>query len=361
MLRSLLLGIVTVSAVASCKGKEGGPAVQAGVTAGKVMELSGTVTAKRGTESRTLAAGNEVSGDDVIETSANSSVSIVLAHNNATWSLGPNKREKVADSMAWSLAKVDKPALAGVESTSAAGRHAEKAGANTGATATDGKRAEEPAATTAAPAAAVDTAAAAPPAQAPSVQPAPGATPPPKPAARPAVAAPMEDKATTRAMDEPPSAGGGKRGGATLGLSGTGEGGGGRGDGIGLGGKLEKGTASANKVAAPGSPPAPIVANDVPPPPPPPPPSDPIAKGGGAVAQPEIQVLATRERAKLTACLDTSTTTLSVVLSVEKGKAKFEVPGGTPAAIASCLAKVAATMKPSANLTAKLTVKLAKQ
>jgi hypothetical protein len=352
MLRSFLLGILAVSAVASCKGKEGGPAVQAGVMAGKVTELTGTVTAKRGTESRTLAAGNEVSGDDVIETGPDSSVSIVLAHNNATWSLGANKHEKVADSMAWSLAKVDKPALGAAESTSAAGRHAEKAGASSNATATDGmqdKKADESAAA---------VATTAPPAQAPSAEPAPGSAPAAK-TVRPVVTAPREEAARARAMEDAPSAGGG---GGSLGLTGTGPGGGGRGDGIGLGGAPEKGTANAKKVPAPASVPSPIVAAESPPPPPPPPPpSDVVGGNGGVAAQPEIQVLATRERTKLAACLDASMTSLSVVLSVEKGKATFEVPGGTPAAVSSCLAKIAATMKPSADLTTKLTVKIAKQ
>src|SRR3954469_15995055 len=99
MLRTLLLGVLAASAVAACGG--GGskaPEVQPGVTAGKVVEATGAVTATRGTAKRTLQAGAAISGDDVIETGADGRVTIMLAHNNAIWDLGPNKHGKVADS-----------------------------------------------------------------------------------------------------------------------------------------------------------------------------------------------------------------------------------------------------------------------
>jgi hypothetical protein len=127
MLRSILVGLLAISAVHACKG--GGadaPAVQPGVTVGKVVEITGTVTATRGTQTRTLDASSTVSGDDVIQTSGDGRVTILLAHNNATWALGPNKQEHVAGSMAWKLAKADSPAAAVDETTTAAGRHAER-------------------------------------------------------------------------------------------------------------------------------------------------------------------------------------------------------------------------------------------
>ena len=130
MLRSILVGLLAASAVAACShGGDGPPAVEPGVAVGKVVELTGTVTATRGTQTRTLDASSTVSGDDVITTSADGRVAIVLAHNNARWDLGPNKHERVADSLAWGLARVDHPAdVVDVETTSA-GRHAERSAA----------------------------------------------------------------------------------------------------------------------------------------------------------------------------------------------------------------------------------------
>ena len=134
MLRTLLVGILAVTAAAACSGKGDAPAAQPGVSAGKVVELSGTVTATRGTVVRTLAAGGEISSDDVIDTAAESRVVILVAHNNARWDLGPNKHGKVAESLAWTAAKQDRPATAVIEESSTAGAHAEKTAATTGTT-----------------------------------------------------------------------------------------------------------------------------------------------------------------------------------------------------------------------------------
>jgi len=134
MLRTLLVGILAVTAAAACSSKGEAPAAQPGVAAGKVLELTGTVTATRGTQVRTLAAGGEISSDDVIDTAAESRVVILVAHNNARWDLGPNKHGKVGESLAWTAAKQDRPAAAVIEESSTAGAHAEKTAATTGTT-----------------------------------------------------------------------------------------------------------------------------------------------------------------------------------------------------------------------------------
>lgn len=307
MLRSLLIGVLSVTALAACKGKEGGPAVQAGVAAGKVVELSGTVTAKRGTESRPLASGTEVSGDDVIETGADSSVSIVLAHNNATWSLGPNKREKVADSLAWSLAKVDQPAGGSVESTSAAGRHAEKAGANSTATAAADEvrlQREEPAAAEPPPPPpppAPGTApVVAPPSRGAAASQPDNAAPPPaqSPAAAPRPAAPAEPAPKAAVSSSP-------QGGAR---------------------KLESGT-----------PPQPAMLTN---------------KKNAS----ELQRLALAESKQLRACLHAPIESVAVVIVVRNGNVSVEIPARTPSEVKACIEGVVAKLKPSAGLTDKLTL-----
>jgi len=126
MLRPLLFGVLAFSTASACKGSADAPAVKAGATAGKVVELAGTVSATRSDAKRPLAAGQEISGDDVIETSADSHVRILLAHNNAVWELGPNRKEAVGASLAWTLPKQDGPAATVNEATLAAGRHAER-------------------------------------------------------------------------------------------------------------------------------------------------------------------------------------------------------------------------------------------
>ncbi len=140
MLRTLLVGILAVTAAAACSSKGDAPALQPGVSAGKVLELTGTVTATRGTEVRTLAAGGEISSDDVIDTAAGSRVVILVAHNNARWDLGPNKHGKVGESLAWTAAKQDRPVTAVIEESSTAGAHAEKTAATTGTTTAEAPR-----------------------------------------------------------------------------------------------------------------------------------------------------------------------------------------------------------------------------
>lgn len=163
MLRSLLLGVLVFSTASACKGSGDAPAVQPGVSVGKVVELSGEVSATRGTAKRSLATGQEISGDDVIETGAQATVRILFAHNNATWDLGPNKKQLVSESLAWKAPKANTPAGEVNEATLAAGRHAERETITTGTTAA------EPAPTAAAT---------------PEASPAPGGGSPPDPRPR---------------------------------------------------------------------------------------------------------------------------------------------------------------------------------
>jgi hypothetical protein len=221
MFRSLLTALVLGAATVACgSGGASGPTVVAGAPAGDVTEVSGTVTATRDGKARALAVGDTVSGDDVIETSADGRVAIRLHHNLVPWALGPGKKEQVAMSLAWKAPRATE-AAAGLtgERSGAAGRHAEREAADTAATADmaaappamiEAAKADEPVA-----AAAIKERAAAP---APGAAPAP---PPPPPA---------DDKGALLGDKAGDSFGAGG-----LGLSGTGQGGGGTGEGIGLG------------------------------------------------------------------------------------------------------------------------------
>lgn len=145
MVRSILLGLLVLSSASACKGSGAdAPVVEPGATVGKVIEITGKVTATRGTATRDLDASSTVSGDDVITTTGDGRVTILLAHNNAKWALGPNKHEQVAQSMAWQLAKADAPATPVDETTTAAGRHAERTAATGEAAATAPRTAVAP-------------------------------------------------------------------------------------------------------------------------------------------------------------------------------------------------------------------------
>jgi len=239
MLRAVLLGVLLLS-VTGCKSHDETSKSQPGVAAGKVIEASGTVTVHHGDAARPLAKGETVEGDDVVETGADGSVVIELAHNNATWELGPNKKTRVRESLAWNEAKKDRSAKAVEQDSAAAGRHAERNAADTTASAgAPASAAPEPeaAADTAPPAAetvradkdvrpepkkaerkrdesAKKTAPPPPPPAPPTMQPQ-AAPPPPAPPAKDASAAPKvaspAPKISTRSL--PPAAPGG--GGAT--------------------------------------------------------------------------------------------------------------------------------------------------
>ena len=189
MLRAVLVCLACACACACACGSGDGstsPGVASGVAAdaGKVRELTGKVTAGRGSEVRTLTVGAPIRADDVIDTGTDGSVVIELVHNNALWSLEPGIKARVDQSPAWTLAKQDaaKPID---HATSAAGRHADRQAADTQVTAVEqAKEREAPsgAPSTTAPSADKKTPAKDPPrieTKRPTV--APKIAPPPKP------------------------------------------------------------------------------------------------------------------------------------------------------------------------------------
>ncbi len=188
----LVLALALIAPACSKSSEEVTPAPVPVATAkaGTVVELTGKVTATRAGATRDLALGGEVSSDDVVTTTADASVTIELAHNNARWSLGAGRSGAVKESVAWGLPKAEHLATAVAGDTSAAGRHDEHS--------------------------AIDTAAST--VVTPKTAPAHTTTPTTKPPPPPA----------TGGLDGAPGGGG-------LGLVGTGQGGGGKGEGIGLG------------------------------------------------------------------------------------------------------------------------------
>ncbi len=197
MLRALFVGVLAVSAVAGCgKKSDDAPKVAVGTAAGKVIELSGKVSATRDGKTRDLAQGGEVFGDDQIETAADGAVTIELFHNGAHWSVIANKKARVDASLAWSL---DKQAASKTveQSSAAAGRNAERSAADTAATAATEESAP-------APKASADTGGGGPGGPAPGA-PAPAATtaaPPPPPAAEPAQQRDDEADKSDKKLDE---------------------------------------------------------------------------------------------------------------------------------------------------------------
>ncbi len=321
MLRSILLGLLVISGASACKSGEGdAPVVEPGKAVGKVLEITGKVTATRGTVTRDLDASSTVSGDDVITTAGDGRITILLAHNNAKWDLGPNKHEQVSTSMAWRLAKVDAPAGKVDETTTAAGRHAERAAAN-----------GESAAAPAAPAAATETG------RATATDPAPGpralAQPPvadePAPPPPPPPPPPKPKKAFTGAPGGP---GGGSTGptdasrkgardskesvGQTTANASLGEG-----DGV----PNRRGPMQIESAKAPDT-----GEKDV------------QDKGGGSSP---LQAAVQKERSALHACVVASgKDRLAITVHFAKGKATIELADGSPADKA-CVAKVAARIK----------------
>jgi hypothetical protein len=153
MLRTVLLGVLTVTSVVGCKSEGGTSAkTQPGVAAGKVVEVKGTVTVKHGDASRPLASGESVEGDDVVTTGADGNVVIELSHNLVRWELGPNKSQKVRDSIAFKAEKNTGPTANVDQDTAAAGRPAERSAVGTTATEVEEPAKAEEAAPAAAPA-----------------------------------------------------------------------------------------------------------------------------------------------------------------------------------------------------------------
>lgn len=207
--------MLSVTAMAGCKkSAETSAKAEPGVAAGKVIEVKGAVTLKHGDATRPLAAGESVEGDDTVITGADGNVVIELAHNAARWELGPNKQQRVRESIAWKAAKSTGPVQHVEQDTAAAGRPAERNAAGTVATAD----VEEAAPAPAAEAAPMPQAAMAPP------EPAREEAKAPRPARRrAAAAAPQEEAAPAEAaMESAPApvadvaVGGGTRGGARV-------------------------------------------------------------------------------------------------------------------------------------------------
>jgi hypothetical protein len=124
---------LAILVVVACGG-DAKPEAPPSAEAGKVVELTGKVTATREAATRTLSLGNGVRADDVITTAPESSIVIELAHNNARWSLESGITSRVDASVAWTLPKQD-AAQAVEHATSSAGRHADRQAANTAITA----------------------------------------------------------------------------------------------------------------------------------------------------------------------------------------------------------------------------------
>jgi hypothetical protein len=136
----VLVAALGLSAACESGSSDGGNAPELSAPAGKVVDIEGTVRARpEQGEARALALGDEVRGSDIIETGPEGSVRIELYHNNAQWSLGPDKQRQVSESEAWRLpAQPRQPLLTRTDDTdptAAAGRQAERHAADTLATA----------------------------------------------------------------------------------------------------------------------------------------------------------------------------------------------------------------------------------
>src|SRR5262245_6935781 len=119
-------------------GSDGGGPPAEDVTAGKVVEIAGAVIAERAGQQRPLALGDPVAGADVVVTAADASVTILLDHNGARWTLEGGQRRQVSQSAAWRAPRggsAEALAQSSDEHTAAAGRHAEREAASTRATA----------------------------------------------------------------------------------------------------------------------------------------------------------------------------------------------------------------------------------
>lgn len=131
MLRVLVVGLLAAVAVAGCGKDSAAPQVAPNAPAGRVVDVSGKVGATRGGVARRLAIGTDVYADDVIETPSDGAVVIELFHNNARWAVDGSLKSRVDESAAWGLAKQDTPTKLVEHATSAAGRNAERLGADT--------------------------------------------------------------------------------------------------------------------------------------------------------------------------------------------------------------------------------------
>ena len=133
--RSLVLLGAMALAGGGCGDKGGEAASQ---PAGKVVEVTGAVKAARqGAEQRALADGDSVYRDDTVTTGPDGSVTILLAHNQARWSLASGRSRRVNGSAAWRAEAGGESAFDDEQTlpTSSAGRHSEPQAGDTRATA----------------------------------------------------------------------------------------------------------------------------------------------------------------------------------------------------------------------------------
>jgi hypothetical protein len=136
-----LLAIALMAGACGGSDSGGGPPAE-DVAAGRVVEVSGAVSAERpgaggAVERRSLKLHDEVAGMDTIVTAADASVTIRLDHNGARWTLDGGQKKQLSTSAAWRAPKQGSAeALAGErdDHTAAAGRHAEREAAETRAT-----------------------------------------------------------------------------------------------------------------------------------------------------------------------------------------------------------------------------------
>ena len=176
---SWVSGLVLLALVGAC-GKGDGPVKPKGhEVAGEVVAVEGTALARWFTTTdaneRDLEVGGVVFADDTIVTTAGSSITIRITHNQVLWTLGGDKRVALAESASWNASKASGEALLAsgpTDETAVAGRHAERSAAGTSATASRAElaaHADEPTSATAMPPTAPPP-------------PAPTETPPPPPA-----------------------------------------------------------------------------------------------------------------------------------------------------------------------------------
>jgi hypothetical protein len=304
MLRAVLVGLLAVSATSSCSDRGDTPKVVPGATAGRVLEASGGVVATRDGASRALAVGAEVFADDVIDT-ASGAVLILLHHNHARWAVESGQRTRVDESLAWKLARQERPAQAVDHASSAAGREGERAAADTRATSDQAE-----------PASAAGAAA---PESAPAAPPTPITPPPPPPP-------PIEPRAAEERM----------RGGGPAGAIAAPKSAGKRGPAAGAPPTANEERALQDEASAPDARPRAA-----------------LAPTPEARLRNELEA----RRAELRRCLD-GKLQLTLVVRVAQGAPAIELTGGAASAqVRACLARVVKQI-PLAGVTASASIAL---
>lgn len=131
------LAVAAAAVIAGACGRDHGTGSGgASGPAGKVVEVAGQVTAARpGTDARPLAQGQVIYGDDTVATEAGASITILIDHNHARWTLTGNQSERVDHSLAWRApaGSSSGSAFDDVERlpTASAGRHSAQEAADT--------------------------------------------------------------------------------------------------------------------------------------------------------------------------------------------------------------------------------------